>query len=174
MSKRVSPMPGQLYAEVTKWSSSDGSDPSHPDRVITGDVEKANVITSMVEENVLHHKLIIDLDLPAKLVPSTTEGHFHLYIDHEIPKDTYFKLLEAMVEAGLVEEGYLNAAAERGYTAVRLPWIKKERQPGEHAWESGAKTCSCGHRVKAHNSENRDDPLTPWVTCDGCISEGSA
>lgn len=27
------------------------------------------------------HTILLDLDVPAKLVPSTTEGHSHLYID---------------------------------------------------------------------------------------------
>lgn len=117
------PIPGQLYMIVD-----DIDEPGRDyDRALntTLDIEAANVITSIVASNPTHHKLIIDLDLPAQLIPSSTEGHFHLYVDHEIEKEKYFKLLAALVEVGLVEEGYLAASAREGSTSVRLPWIKK-------------------------------------------------
>jgi len=34
-------------------------------------------------------------------------------------------LLVALAEAGVIEEGYLKASLERGHTALRLPWVKK-------------------------------------------------
>ena len=126
--KHESPMPGQLYAEVTRWTSSDGSDGSSPDCVITTDMDKANVITSMVAERVTHHKLLLDIDMPAKLLPSSTPGHHHLYIDHEIEQGAYFRLLDALVEVGLIQPGYAAASKARGYTALRLPWVKKDKK----------------------------------------------
>lgn len=124
---RTPPIEGQLYCDVKDWHDS-ASGESGINETITQDITKGNVITSLVANNVTHHKLIIDLDLPAKLVPSSTPGHFHLYVDHEIEKDAYFGLLAALVRAGLVEPGYLGASESRGYTAVRLPWIKKEAE----------------------------------------------
>jgi hypothetical protein len=124
------PIPGLLYAEVKNWHSSSG-DETGIDEPITTDIEQANIITSMVEDNVARHKLVLDIDMPVKAIPSTTPGHFHLYIDHEIEKDKYFALVKAMVDAGLVEEGFYGASDRRGYTAVRLPWIKKETDVSE-------------------------------------------
>jgi len=123
----IPPIEGQLYCNVKNWHDS-ASGESGLNETITTDITKGNVITSMIADKVTHHKLIIDLDLPAKLVPSTTEGHFHLYVDHEIEKDAYFNLLNALVRAGLVEPGYVSASESRGYTAVRLPWVKKEAE----------------------------------------------
>jgi len=94
------------------------------ERTVTADVEAANLITSRVAGTGMH-KPVLDIDLPATLLPSSTPGHFHLFIDHEMPWETYVELLEALVKAGLVEPGYMNASRDRGYTAVRLPWVRK-------------------------------------------------
>lgn len=88
-------------------------------------VDEANLITSRVEGSVTRHKPVIDLDLPARLVPSSTPGHYHLYIDAEVSWEAYARLLKAFVEAGLVEKGYLGASLSRGFSSVRPPWVRK-------------------------------------------------
>ena len=100
---------------------------------MTEDVNSAMVVTSLVPGRSFSptHKLVIDIDLPAKLIPSSTEGHFHLYVDHEIEDRKYWKLIHALVDAGLVEQGYLGASEQRGFTAVRLPWVKKQAPDGD-------------------------------------------
>lgn len=96
--------------------------------VLTDDVEAAHVVTSRVAARPGFHKVVLDLDLPAKLVPSSTPGHFHLYIDHELSEGRYFHLLDALADAGLIERGYQGASEARGFTAVRLPWVRKHAQ----------------------------------------------
>jgi hypothetical protein len=71
------------------------------------------------------HRVVLDLDMPAQLVESTTPGHFHLYIDKELTWAAYLALLFALQKAGIIERGYLRASRARGYTAVRLPWVRK-------------------------------------------------
>ena len=71
------------------------------------------------------HKPVIDVDVPIRVVPSTTEGHSHLYIDTEMTFPALLHLLEAMVDVGLVEYGYLQGVRARGASYVRLPWVKK-------------------------------------------------
>lgn len=112
------PMQGQVLAAVEL----DG--PYDAERVLTDDVAQANVITSRVVGTDLH-KPVLDLDLPAKLLPSSTTGHFHLLIDRAMSWETYGALLNALADAGLVEPGYVSASLDRGYTAVRLPWVRK-------------------------------------------------
>lgn len=124
--KKTPPLEGLMYGKVENWHSSMSNDVVGYSEALTTDIEKGNIITSMVTEKVTHHKIVIDLDLPAKLIPSSTPGHFHLYIDHVMEKDAYFKLLAALMEAGLIEEGYYHASMARGYSAARLPWIKKD------------------------------------------------
>lgn len=89
---------------------------------------EANVVTSRMPSRPLTepmHMPVIDIDFPARLEPSSTEGHFHLYLDWALTWPQYLKLLVVMTEVGLVEEGYTLAASKRGYTTVRLPHVKK-------------------------------------------------
>lgn len=73
------------------------------------------------------HRPVIDIDIPVRLIPSSTPGHGHLYLDVELTWDDYLMLLEAMAAVGIVESGFLNIAKERGGTYVRLPWVRKVR-----------------------------------------------
>lgn len=126
MSEKVLPLEGQVLQIVPNIGSYKPDEEIHnTERRDTDDVEKATVITSRVAGSA-RHKVVLDLDLPAKLIPSTTPDHFHLYIDHELDWDVYVELLRALVKAGLVEPGYLGASEARGFTAARLPWVKKE------------------------------------------------
>lgn len=100
----------------------------------TTDINDAQVITSLVEYHDRNpdlgmHRPILDIDFPAQLIPSSTPGHFHLYLDKPMPWRTYAKLLRALAEAEIIEPGYARASEARKYTAVRLPWISKEDTP---------------------------------------------
>jgi len=121
------PLEGQVLQTVTNLDDYD----VQSGRFDTGDKEDAQVITSLVRKDIgsRTHKVVIDLDLPAQPIPSSTEGHFHLYIDHEMEEDVYMELLTALGKAGLVEPGYVRASHERKLTAVRLPWIHKPTPP---------------------------------------------
>lgn len=132
MTKRNKPtIEGQLYAVVKNFNSSrEGGGPNTD--TVTADLSTANVMTSMVAENLPMHKPVIDIDFPVFAVESSTPGHGHLIIDKEMSSDDYFKLLKVMVEVGLVEEGFYDASFNRGYTAVRLPWVKKTEAEYAH------------------------------------------
>lgn len=124
--ERVSPLPGQALRIVGDWEGYDSS----VSLVDTDDLERADVITSQVAgpAGILGdlHKVVLDIDFPAQLIPSSTPGHFHLLIDVEMAWGNYADMLEAMRDAGILEEGYVSASIARGFTAVRLPWVKKE------------------------------------------------
>lgn len=85
-------------------------------------LEEANIITSLGPDGM--HYPVIDLDVPCELRESSP-GKFHLFIDAPVGEADYFNMLWAMVGAGLVETGFVSASASRGYTAARLPWIRK-------------------------------------------------
>jgi len=76
-----------------------------------------------------YHYPCIDIDIPIRVVPSSTPGHSHLYVDEPITWDTYKNLLEALTEAGIVEVGYFNASVKEGGTTVRMPHVKKVVEP---------------------------------------------
>ena len=97
------------------------------------DIETANVVSSIMRGHTPapggggsgHHLPVLDLDVPAVLIPSSTDGHWHLYLDVQVPDAAYWPMLEALATAGVLEGGYVGASKARGYTSVRLPWVKK-------------------------------------------------
>lgn len=81
--------------------------------------EEANLVSSEVGGGM--HMPAIDIDLPCKLIESSTPGHYHLYIDKELTWRQYEALLKIMVNVGIVEEGFLKMARKRKATYLRLP-----------------------------------------------------
>jgi hypothetical protein len=88
----------------------------------------ANVVSSLRTDGwgPGRHALLLDLDVPACLVPSSTEGHSHLYIDVHIPEEKYFELLDLLASCGVIETGYAVMSKAKGGSNLRLPWVKKE------------------------------------------------
>lgn len=110
--------------KVLKWGSS--SDEGAADtREQVASLDEADVMTSHIT-GTRKHSVMLDLDVPAKLVPSSTPGHSHLYIDVEMNWPTYSALLSALIDAQVIEYGYGAVSKRRRYTSLRLPWIKKE------------------------------------------------
>ena len=135
---RSLPLDGQMLAYVDFTEAPPESGYTRPSE--TADLEQANLITSKVAGQPsddafinlfggVRHKVVLDIDLPVTVLPSTTPGHHHLFIDHEVDWDDYVHLLEALTACGLVEPGYAYASKERGYSCVRLPWVKKAETP---------------------------------------------
>lgn len=96
------------------------------------------VVTDITEATVVssdwgagkYHLPVIDIDTDeVRLVPSSTPGHYHLYIDVPFQWEQYLALLDILVDVGLVQPGYVAAAKRRGHTDVRLPWVKKDPSP---------------------------------------------
>lgn len=88
-------------------------------------IEEANVVTSEADGLPGWHYPVLDLDFYCELVPSSTPGHFHLYLDRAIQWADYEALLDALADADIIERGYAEAAMRRKRTDVRLPWISK-------------------------------------------------
>jgi len=62
----------------------------------------------------------------AKWKASTTEGHYHVYVEHPIEWVPYSELLRKLSLYQIVEEGYWRASMKRKGSYVRLPGVKKE------------------------------------------------
>ena len=82
-----------------------------------------NVVTSMIAEGM--HAVTLDIDYPCAVVPSSTPGHFHLYIDKPLTEYEYDLLLGTLAEIGLIGRGYYEHSRVRGFTVVRMPWVNK-------------------------------------------------
>lgn len=131
---------------VKDWGNNDSDDKANNrpgDREQVSNLTDANVITSLHRPDNFwdaftdegpRHAVVLDIDHPAWLMPSTTPGHYHLYIDVPggIPGPEYDALLIALANARVIETGYAGASRARGFTSVRLPWIMKEKGPTQH------------------------------------------
>ncbi|QKY80376.1 hypothetical protein SEA_PABST_18 [Microbacterium phage Pabst] len=119
------PIEGQVlrWADVLHDSESEG--PEAETRIVT-DVERANIINSDVnlQWGGDEHKVILDIDFPVKVVESSP-GKSHLYIDKTVSWHQLIAIMAALVEAGIVQPGYMFASIQRGYTSVRVPWALK-------------------------------------------------
>jgi hypothetical protein len=94
------------------------------DRVEVPESE-ATLISSKIPGTDDEHGPVFDLDFPARLVPSSTEGHFHLYLERPISWRKFRLVLWAMWKAGLIEKGYYRNTVRRGAAYVRVPGVPK-------------------------------------------------
>jgi hypothetical protein len=99
----------------------------HREKVET--LEEATLVGSLANMNFGRqmHYPAIDIDHPAMVVESSP-GKSHLYIEKAMTWEQYTVLLQAMVYAGIVERGYLDASINRGQTFLRKPGLGKERK----------------------------------------------
>jgi hypothetical protein len=103
----------------------DSGDPNGPDTEERYPVLKAdaNLVSSLCYNG--EHRPVLDIDIPARLVPSSTEGHTHLYFDVPMSWKKYSTLLVVLQDAGILQPGYVQAALRREATFVRPPHVKK-------------------------------------------------
>lgn len=95
---------------------------------------EANLVSSLADDGLNEQRLnydrrhypVLDLDFPCELVPSSTPGKFHLYMDKEVTWLLYQPVLTAMAAAGILEPGYVGASIAAGATFVRKKGIKKD------------------------------------------------
>jgi hypothetical protein len=92
------------------------------------DAAEASVVSSEFAGQIGRglHRILLDLDVQAELIPSSTEGHSHLYINLTLTWEKYKNLLVALGEAGILEQGYVHVSLKREATYLRLPGVKKE------------------------------------------------
>lgn len=140
----------ELY-QVKRWNS-DSTNPepqSAVDCILVDSLDQANVVSSRQRKSSFTyneaakkgediftdrgqlHTPVLDIDIPATLIPSSTPGKNHLYLNTPMTWEDYCKLLDVMAEVGILEPGYVSASKKRGFTAVRLPWIQKPVPVGD-------------------------------------------
>jgi hypothetical protein len=62
---------------------------------------------------------------PIELVPSSTPGHFHLYVEAPLAWDDYLALMRTMAEAGLLEPAWVALCERRRMALLRKPGNEK-------------------------------------------------
>ncbi len=83
----------------------------------------ANLVSSLTKFDT--HMVTIDVDHPALLVPSSSPGHFHLFIDTPMNWRSYRKLLKALYKAGVIGRNAYWRSLDRGASFVRPPGVFK-------------------------------------------------
>ncbi len=84
----------------------------------------ADVVSSEVEGTKLH-TLMLDIDMPARLIESSTPGCYHLYIDCPMTWPKLLSILNPLADAGVIERGFLKMAKKHKATHLRPPWMTK-------------------------------------------------
>lgn len=85
---------------------------------------EANVVSSWLANGM--HAPAIDIDgIEVRVLPSSTPGNYHLYIDKAMTWEVYRRLLYALEAAGIIERGYLLASIAKGQTFLRKPGVTK-------------------------------------------------
>ena len=116
---------GHQLATIPEAESAD--DDYESEHVRTEDIDKADIMLSFDKETNLHRP-VLDIDFQLFTVPSSTPGHFHLYLDKPMSWPKYKRLIDALADAGIIEGGYASVSIDRKYTSVRLPWVTKKSQ----------------------------------------------
>lgn len=108
------------------------------------------------------HQPVIDLDIPAKLIPSFQNGHSHLYLDVKLTWGDYLKLLKVMAEVGIIEKEYYEVSKSKGYTAVRSP-CDSVVYPFEEGYESASIFTSGDNAHNKHHNKSDIDYLQEQI-----------
>lgn len=84
----------------------------------------ANLVPSLCWDG--SHRPALDIDVPCELIPSSTEGHFHLYFPTvALSWEDYRLLIEVLAKVGVLEPAYRDASFGRGQTLLRPPGVTK-------------------------------------------------
>jgi hypothetical protein len=133
--EKISEIPKFLLHHKT-FNNPQVDDASKPDKPVEVGLDEANLISSIVYddgETVIHNP-VLDVDIPMWIVPSTNPFHYHLVIDRAMTPEDYDKLLNVLVEVGILEKGiYELQWKQQGATFIRPPWVKKTPMSGGSA-----------------------------------------
>lgn len=136
----------RLRAFRVKWDPTGDDYVLGRDREEFADLDRADVTSSAIKRpwGDQRHVIALDIDYPVYVVPSSTPGHHHLYIDvpNGIEHNGYMALVSLLGHLGVIEQGYAQVSIQRGHTDLRLPWVRKGDEPGRKASSEEAPTPS--------------------------------
>lgn len=88
------------------------------------DEHPANLVSSLATDG--QHYPALDIDIPMKVVESSTPGHWHVYFPTvALTWGQYKDLLDALANAGILEQKYVDHSKIRGQTLLRPPGVDK-------------------------------------------------
>jgi hypothetical protein len=87
---------------------------------------EAQLVSSLREDG--SHALLLDLDMPAYLIPSSTPGKSHLYVDVRMTREQMMGVMLALENAGVIQSAWVHLTDERGQASLRTPWTRKTKK----------------------------------------------
>lgn len=99
-----------------------------PEQIATHSYMPSGGLAEKLLTGALPNEVVICMAFPEaepRWVPSSTEGHFHVYVDYPYQWDVYVDKLRDLATLGIIEWGYVNVSKERGATYVRMPGVAK-------------------------------------------------
>lgn len=87
--------------------------------------EDANLQASLTTDG--GHAIVLDVDMPAELRPSSTPDHYHFiaYPKKTVPWEQMERFMEAAADVGLISRAYLRHCKQRRMSMVRRPGVPK-------------------------------------------------
>lgn len=70
---------------------------------------------------------LLELAVPVRVVPSSSSGHFHVYLDVQMPWRDYRRLCRRLMKAGVIGRNFLNLTEQWGMSMLFRPGLTKER-----------------------------------------------
>lgn len=92
----------------------------------TDDMNEAHVLSSEIKGTTNMHAPVLDIDFPARLYPSSSPEHYHLYLDRAMEWRDYERLLWALADRDILQYKYVEHSVKRRATFVRKPGVMKE------------------------------------------------
>jgi len=80
--------------------------------------ENSNLISSLTDKGT--HMPALDIDFPCRLEPSSTPGHFHLYLEKEMDEVDYLDLLNDLEKYEILEPAFVDCAIKEKKTFLRF------------------------------------------------------
>lgn len=127
---------GKANIFVTKFLEP-GEEPPAPDDWLWNDSTGEDVVWTRREPNCVtswcpetkQHRLVLDLDFECRLIPSSSPGCYHLYLDGlDLDGFSAGVLVKQLAVAGVLEDGFAKNMQRDGKLCVRATNVKK-RQP---------------------------------------------
>ena len=112
-----------LVEEQSKGRFLDNED-YRPDTLDGNSDSPPNLMGSRIKGSEKHY-FILDIDYPVWLVPSSTTGHFHLFLDKKLSGKEYREALVGLWRAGIIADGNYNQLMKTGQQFFRLPGVSK-------------------------------------------------
>lgn len=92
--------------------------------------DDANMVSSLAWEDPVTGKRLhypcLDIDFEAELIPSSTPGHYHLYLKKLLDEEAYTEVITVLAKHGILQGGIERQIKDRKETTLRLPHVKKQ------------------------------------------------